>query len=432
MKVQVARNGATVRAREIFDMPHVRGSRLGGAPGRRARRSGAGDELGLRVTSYCRADPDDSRSAQPAADRRGVAAAGRRGDVPGARARSGRQEGRRRARQPLGDTAVTRCRSRRTCPLPPGQLHRSRRDHGRRRTCRIGRSSRRSAAVPRSGDRRRPARCSFACRARPVPKPASPRHVSGRTSGSRSKWISKVTKDPGPAARTSTFEIASTADGPALLHAPATSPGLARGLDARAGRRRHACPAARRVRRPRQGDVRWRSLGEVRRAFTVVETAHEAAGGATAGDGRGRRRRPSLRASALRIAPPADRAAQFALDQVLAPPVLGTVPRSRRGAAGCGSRRRCAVCSNAPARRASSASSCRTRRSTAAPVAAFLKGLTLLSEQKLEPAAAAFRDGDARLGRLLPGDGLSRRVLRGRRQGQGSGRRVAHRADQRR
>ena len=52
--------GLTVRAREIFDVPHLRGSRLGGAARRRNRWSVPATEIGLRMTSYLSADPADS------------------------------------------------------------------------------------------------------------------------------------------------------------------------------------------------------------------------------------------------------------------------------------------------------------------------------------------------------------------------------------
>ena len=64
------------------------------------------------------------------------------------------------------------------------------------------------------------------------------------------------------------------------------------------------------------------------------------------------------------------------------------------------------------------------------PVAAFLKGVSLLSQNKLEPAASCVPQRHARVGGLLPGDGLPRRLLCGRRQGQGGRGRLAHRAHQ--
>ena len=127
-------------------------------------------------------------------------------------------------------------------------------------------------------------------------------------------------------------------------------------------------------------------VGDVRRAFTVMGAPRVAvdvkvpsaplAGGTTVA-------RPAARL--LVAAPP------FALDQVLSPPILGAFldrVAARSDAA-------------APAVR-ELLEHARTKglgglvisdaQASAAPVVAFLRGLTLLADKKLEPAAAAFRD----------------------------------------
>ena len=120
MKVQVPRGGATVRAREIFDVRTYEdrdwAARLASALDGPVPATG----VGLRVTSYLSADPDDatrlrllvvrrSAPAQPGEATFQLAVS----DLKGKKIPAGRGAARRRR-------TATRCRSRRTSPCRPG------------------------------------------------------------------------------------------------------------------------------------------------------------------------------------------------------------------------------------------------------------------------------------------------------------------------
>jgi VWFA-related protein len=184
------------------------------------------------------------------------------------------------------------------------------------------------------------------------------------------------------------FEIAATSDGPALVHAPAAlSPGPREGSMFAQG------VADMRVLPPGAYVIRARvtsgseALGDVRRGFAVMEAprlvAVPAVPSATIA-GHTTTPRPVGRLPV--VAPP-----KFVLNEVLSPPILGAfldrvaarpdasspavhelLERARTTGLGG------LVVSDAVAAKA--------------PAGAFLKGLTLLSERKLEAAAGAFRD----------------------------------------
>ena len=183
------------------------------------------------------------------------------------------------------------------------------------------------------------------------------------------------------------FEIAATADGPALLHSSAVlSPGprdgsiLAQGV------------ASMRALPPGSYIVRAKvtsgsdGIGEVRRAFAVTEAPRAVAGtgGATPTVvGRPSGVRPVARLP-ISAAPP------FALDQVLAAPVLGVFldrVAERPDAAAPPFRELIDR-----ARTKGPGGLVVTDAEAAAAPGAFLKGLSLLADRKLEPAAAAFRE----------------------------------------
>jgi Flp pilus assembly protein TadD len=191
----------------------------------------------------------------------------------------------------------------------------------------------------------------------------------------------------GLAAAAVEFEIASTADGPPLLHSPA-----ALAPSPRAGAMLAQGVADMRVLPPGDYIVRAKVrqgndlLGEVHRAFTVTPTVRIAAAGPAGSTTAGT---PAAPRFTTRM--PVVTVAQFGLDDVLAKPVLGTfldrvalrpdaalpgvrdlVTRARAGGI------ETLVVSDAEA--------------ATAPTAAFLKGLSLLANRKLEPAAAAFRE----------------------------------------
>jgi len=182
------------------------------------------------------------------------------------------------------------------------------------------------------------------------------------------------------------FEIASTADGPALLHSPAAlSPSprsgamLAQGVaDLR------VLPPGGYVARAKvtQGND---LLGEVRRAFTVTSTVRVTAGAAGATNA------ASSATPRFTTRMPVVTVASFGLQDVLAPPVLGPFlervalrpDASLPGVRDLVSKARTGGVESLVVSDAEAAT---------APTAAFLKGLSLLANRKLEPAAAAFRE----------------------------------------
>ena len=142
MKVQVARDSVTVRAREIFDVPVYEDRDWA------ARFAAAIDgpvlatELGLRVTSYLSADPDNP-------ERRRLLLTGEASRVQAGEATlhlvvndlAGKKVAAGEVKLPHGGgerAAVLHERGR-----PPRDLHRASGDHGRRRAGRLGRSPRR-------------------------------------------------------------------------------------------------------------------------------------------------------------------------------------------------------------------------------------------------------------------------------------------------
>ena len=185
------------------------------------------------------------------------------------------------------------------------------------------------------------------------------------------------------------FEITDLGGTTPLLHSPAfLSPGTRRDLLLAQG------VSIMRGLPPGEYEVRAKvssggeTVGDVRRGFTILEgrRADVKAGEAAAPASRDV---AVLHTNASRM--PVLTVQPFALDQVLAPPILG--PFLERVAA--------RPDSSAPAgqgllerARSSGVSGLSIPDAvvTAAPAGAFLKGLTLLSENKLEPAAAAFRD----------------------------------------
>jgi len=194
-------------------------------------------------------------------------------------------------------------------------------------------------------------------------------------------------KDPGTGGTEVAFEIASTADGPALIQAPGTVT-----LGTREGSLIAQTVADVRVLPPGSYIVRAKikagdqPLGEVRRAFTLIETPRDTADASSSGEtvAATNAAAPALSARAAATIP------RFALDQVLAPPVLNgfldqVASRSDASTPAVRGLIERARTSGVAGLEVSDA------QAEAAPVAAFLKGLALLSEQKLDPAANAFR-----------------------------------------
>jgi VWFA-related protein len=184
------------------------------------------------------------------------------------------------------------------------------------------------------------------------------------------------------------FEIAAAADGPALLRVPAA---LSKGSREDSGFAQAV--ASMRVLPPGPYVVRARvrsggdPIGELRRRFEVV-------GAERAADDTGSRP-PAVNHTDVRTWPaarlPFVASPPFALDQVLSPPVLNVfLDRvAARPDAASPAVRELVERARAGGPRGFVVSE---SQATGAPVAAFVKGLTLLSQQKLDPAAAAFRE----------------------------------------
>jgi hypothetical protein len=185
------------------------------------------------------------------------------------------------------------------------------------------------------------------------------------------------------------FEISTTPDGPALVKAEA---------NLTAGRRPGAAVAQAvadvRVLPPGEYVARAKvasaaaQLGELRRAFTVIDSRPlvnvVAENSATSAS-------PVVVSRAALAARAVESVPAFALDQVLAPQVLGGF--LERVAARHDARSP-AVRELLERARAGGLQGLTVSEEAAAasPVAAFLRGLTLLSQKQLDPAANAFRD----------------------------------------
>ena len=238
MKVQVLRDSATVRARDIFDVPHLRGSRLGGAAGVGNRRPGAGDrhrpasdELPVRRSRRPHRGCACCSRAKPSRAQPGDATLHLLvSDLNGKKIAAGEA--------PLATPEATRCRSRPTSRVPPGSyivrvgvMDSAGRVGSVDHRIEVARCDARVDDSHRSGARSRARQTRGRSAARAG-------RVRNRMNGSRSKSTSRRTR-AGLESTGVEFEIAATADGPALLQASAALVARpARGLAARAGRRR--------------------------------------------------------------------------------------------------------------------------------------------------------------------------------------------------
>jgi hypothetical protein len=184
------------------------------------------------------------------------------------------------------------------------------------------------------------------------------------------------------------FEIAKSADGPSLVHAPATMATIRAGsVLAQGVSDMRVLPPGSYVARAKvkSGEA---VVGEVRRAFTLTEAALAPAtivGGGAPGDVSALGGLTARRSAARVVAavPP------FAIDQVTSPQVLGAFLDR--------------VAARPDAASPMIRDLVRDARTNVdqlyisdvlaaqSPVAAFLKGVSLLSQNKLEPAANAFR-----------------------------------------
>jgi tetratricopeptide (TPR) repeat protein len=384
MKVQVLRGGATVRARGMFDVRTYEDrdwtARLGTAIDGPVTATG----LGLRVTSYLSADPDD------ASNRRLLLS----GEI--ARAKPGETTLRLQVsdlqgkKVTAGDVALVNPGGdilpfSTNISVPPGSY-----------IVRLGvmdSAGRVGSVDHRAEVRDMPLGALTATGPMLVRVPdaseGAPRlAVDAVRQDERLALEIDLEGDKGRLEATSVeFEVAATADGAALLHTAATlSPGPREGsmLAQGVADMRLLPPGAYVVRA--KVTSRSEPLGDLRRAFTVMGKPRlvlDATDPSVTIVGRTVPERPAGRL--LVAAPP------FALDHVLSPPILGAFLD------------RVAVRPDAasPAVRELLARARSTglqglvvsdEQAAAAPVGAFLKGLTLLANNKIEPAAAAFRE----------------------------------------
>ena len=182
------------------------------------------------------------------------------------------------------------------------------------------------------------------------------------------------------------FEIASSAGGSSLVRVPAAlSSGSREGsMIAQGYADMRVLPPGSYVARARitSGSD---PIGDLSRGFEVIGATREAGDSGTRPPAADRGRAPSIPAA------PMAGAAPFALDHVLSPPVLDVFLDRVAARPDAGS---AAVRDLLSRARAGGLEAMAVPDSLAAetPSAAFLKGLALLSQQKLDPAASAFRD----------------------------------------
>jgi hypothetical protein len=385
MKVQVARASATVRAREIFDVRTYEDRDWA------ARLSTAIDgpvlatDLGLRVTSYLSADPEDpsrrrlllsgeASRAQPGEATLHLQVT----DLEGKKIAAGQVP----VTHPGGDSLPFST----NIPVPTGSY-----------ILRVGLidSAGRVGSVDHRIDVRdvtlggMTATGPVLVRVPSGPEGEARLALDGARQDERLALEIDIEADKSRIESTGVdFEIAATADGPALLRSPAViSPGPREGsiLAQGVASMRALPPGSYIVRAKVTSDKQ--SVGEVRRAFAVKEAVRATAGTGGAVVTPGATRTSPLRPVArlpISAAPP------FAIDQVLAAPVLGAFldrVAARPDAAAAPVRELLEH-----ARTKGPAGLMVSDAAASDAPGAFLKGLSLLADRKLEAAAGAFRD----------------------------------------
>ncbi len=383
MKVQVLTKGLTVRARDLFDVPTYEDrdwtARLSSALESPVPVTG----VGLRVTSYLTADPEDSTRLK-------VMLAGEASrlqpgeatfqllvrDLEGKSILSGEK--------PLGDAAGDVLPFSAEIPVTPGSY-----------IVRLAvmDSAGRVGSIDHRVDARQVSLGALAASRPLLVRVPSGQNVQPRLAldGVRQDERLAIQVDlEGEGDRLATagvlFEIASAGDeGPALVQAAAI---MSRG--SREGSMLAQAVADMRILPPGRYTARAKvssgsqALGDVVRAFTVIEAPRELSGVVTASIGEASGRPVATRLTARGTVP------AFALDQVLSPDMLGAFldrVAVRPDAASPAIRELLARA------RTADLGALDVTDSLAAdvPVAAFLKGLSLLAQKKLDPAAAAFR-----------------------------------------
>jgi VWFA-related protein len=384
MKVQVSRGATTVRAREIFDTRTYEDRDWAARMGSALDAPIPATSIGLRVTSYLAADPDDRTGLKLVLS--GEASRLQPGDVTfqilvrdldGKRVLTGER--------PLGEATTDGLPFSTNVSLAPGRY-----------IVRVALMD--SAGRVGSVDHRvdvQPTPLGSLSATGPILVRVSSRNetepriaLDAVRQDERLALELDLEGDGGQASRSNVlFEIASTADGPALLHTTADlTPGSREGSTLAQG------VTDMRVLPPGQYVVRAKvssgnqALGEMRRSFTVLEAPRLMADGGTVS--------PTV---VGRPAPPATLAARaagnaprFAIEQVLAPDVRNAfLDRvAARPDADSPEIRDLIQRARAPELRELNVSDALAAES---PVAAFVSGLNLLAQNKLDPAANAFR-----------------------------------------
>ena len=384
MKVQVPRSGLTVRAREIFDVRTYEDRDWAARLGSAIDGPVPATDVGLRVTSYLSTDPDDGSrlrllvSGEVARVGPGVATLRLLvSDLQGKKVTSGEVS----LAHGKEDTVPFST----NIPVPPGSY-----------IVRVGVMD--SAGRVGSVDHRADVH-DVPLGALSATGPVLVR-VPGPGQGEARIALDAVRQDErlaveidleGEKGRLEStdveFEIAATAGGPALLHTTAAmSPGSREGSIVAQG------VADMRVLPPGAYIVRAKvtsgnePVGEMRRAFAVIAAPRvmvEPSVPSTTVAGRAAVVRSLARLPVVAVSP-------FALDQVLSPPVLGAFLDRVATRSDASSPAMRALLERARTTGVGGLEVSDTQAAEA-PVAAFLKGLTLLSQNQPEPAAAQFR-----------------------------------------
>ncbi len=385
MKVQVPRDSVTVRAREIFDIRTYEDRDWAARMASALEAPVPATSVGLRVTSYVSADPDDPTRLKVVLA--GEATRLQRGEttfqvlvreLDGKRVLMGEQ--------PLGVATGESMPFSTNIPVEPGSYI--------VRVAVMDSAGRVGSVDHRIEARRIPLGAlsgagPLLVRVPPGGEEAPRFALDGVRQDERLALEVGLEGDAGRASAADvSFEIASTADGPALLRSAGTiSPGPRAGSVVAQG------VADMRLLPPGQYVARAKiksegqELGEVRRVFMVMGTPRlvtAGTAGATAVVSSAARPMP-LAARALGVVPP------FTIDQVLAAPVLGAYldrVAARPDAASPAVRELLQTAHTVPAAELVVPDSLAAE----APVASFLKGISLLAQKKYDPAANAFRD----------------------------------------
>jgi VWFA-related protein len=383
MKVQVTRSAVTVRARDIFDVRTYEDRDWAARMSSALEAPVPATSVGLRVTSYITADTDDPSQLKLVLT--GEATRLQRGeatfqvlvrDLQGKRILAGEQS--------LGDVTGDSLPFSTNIPVSPGSY-----------IVRIAvmDSAGRVGSVDHRTDARRVPLGSLSAAGPllvrvPIGGDGEPRFaLDGVRQDERLALEVGLEGESGPVAGANVaFEIAATAEGPALVHRAGV---LSRGprdgsVVAQAVADMRVLPPGQYVARAKVTSA-GQAMGEVRRTFEVMGAPRvltEVTSGSSAIVSRAK---PApLAARALGAVRP------FSIDQVLAPAVLGAFldrVAARPDASAPAMRELLENARSAPLGELAVSDGLAAE----APVAAFLKGLSLLAQRKLDPAADAFR-----------------------------------------